>query len=50
MELLVTVTFEDAGEKTKIILRHVGIPVGQMREMTGAGCHESFDKLADSLK
>jgi len=48
-ELLVTVTFEDDGGKTKMILRHAGMPAGQMSEMAVAGWNESFDKLADSL-
>ncbi|NJD22337.1 MAG: SRPBCC domain-containing protein [Melioribacter sp.] len=50
MELTVTITFEDLGNKTKMTLTHVGIPAGQMKEMTGASWNESFDKLADSLK
>jgi uncharacterized protein YndB with AHSA1/START domain len=52
LELLVTVTFEDIGDignKTKMILRHEGIPVGQMKEMTLAGWSGSFDKLAESI-
>src|SRR5882724_4648464 len=48
-ELQVTVTFEDYNGKTKLTLRHVGIPEGIMREMTGAGWNQSFDKLAESL-
>ncbi len=50
LELLVTVTFEDIGGKTKMILRHEGIPSGLMRDNTEAGWSESFDKLAESLK
>ena len=50
MELLVTVTFEDAGKKTRMTLRHIGIPAGEMGKMAGQGWNESFDKLADSLK
>jgi len=45
----VTVTFEDYNAKTKLTLRHVGIPEGIMREMTGVGWNQSFDKLAESL-
>ncbi len=30
-------------------LRHVGIPAGEMSELTEAGWNESFDKLAESL-
>jgi uncharacterized protein YndB with AHSA1/START domain len=50
LELLVTVTFEETGGKTKMILRHEGVPAGIMREQTEAGWNESFDKLIDVLK
>jgi uncharacterized protein YndB with AHSA1/START domain len=50
LELTVTIKFEVLGGKTKMTLTHVGIPSGQMKEMTGAGWNESFDKLAESLK
>jgi len=49
LELLVTVTFEQLGNKTKMVLRHEGIPSGMMREMTETGWGESFDKLAESI-
>jgi uncharacterized protein YndB with AHSA1/START domain len=49
LELLVTVTFEEQEGRTRLTLRHVGIPAGEMREQCGAGWNESFDKLADSL-
>jgi uncharacterized protein YndB with AHSA1/START domain len=49
LELLVTVMFEETGGKTKMILRHEGIPSGMMRELTEAGWNESFDKLAESI-
>jgi uncharacterized protein YndB with AHSA1/START domain len=48
-ELLVTVTFEDVGGKTKMVLLHEGIPAGMMREMTETGWSESFDKLAEYI-
>jgi uncharacterized protein YndB with AHSA1/START domain len=48
-ELLVTVTFEEIGGKTKMTLRHEGIPAGMMRELTETGWSESFDKLAESI-
>jgi uncharacterized protein YndB with AHSA1/START domain len=41
--------FEETGGKTKMILRHEGIPSGMMRELTEAGWNESFDKLAESI-
>ena len=50
LEMLVTVTFEEHEGKTTMTLRHVGIPAGEMRELTGAGWNESFDKLAESLR
>ena len=50
LEVEVTVTFEEQDGKTKMTLRHSGIPAGKMRDMTGVGWNESFDKLAESLK
>ncbi|MFI5211881.1 MAG: SRPBCC domain-containing protein [Ignavibacteria bacterium] len=50
LEMYVTVTFEDLGGKTKMTLKHVGIPGAEMSDMTGAGWNQSFDKLAESLK
>jgi uncharacterized protein YndB with AHSA1/START domain len=50
LELQVTVTFEDYDGKTKVTLKHVGLPVGEMSEQTKAGWNESFDKLAESLR
>jgi len=48
-EMVVTVTFEEHGGKTKLTLRHVGIPAGEMSDQTEAGWNESFDKLAEYL-
>jgi uncharacterized protein YndB with AHSA1/START domain len=50
MELLVTVTFADQAGKTKMTLRHEGIPSGTMTDLTREGWNGSFDKLAASLK
>ncbi len=50
LETLVTVTFEEHEGKTKMTLRHVGIPSGTYRDLAGAGWNESFDKLAESLR
>jgi uncharacterized protein YndB with AHSA1/START domain len=47
--LLVTVKFEEIGGRTKMILRHTGIPAGKMRELCETGWNESFDKLAEYL-
>ena len=49
MEMLISVDFEDLGGRTKMTLRHEGLPAGDMREGAGQGWSESFDKLADSL-
>lgn len=48
-ELVVTVTFEEDGGKTKMILQHDGIPPGTMSDCE-TGWSGSFDKLAESLK
>lgn len=49
LELLVTVTFEEHEGKTRLTLRHVGIPAGENRDLAKAGWNESFDKLAEYL-
>ena len=49
LELLVTVTFEAIGNKTRMTLRHEGFPEGQMKELARLGWSESFDKLAESI-
>ena len=46
LELLVTVTFEDLGGRTKLTLRHAGMPAGKDAEGAGIGWNESLDKLA----
>jgi uncharacterized protein YndB with AHSA1/START domain len=48
-ETLTTVIFEEDQGKTKLTLRHTGIPSGVMSEMARAGWNESLDKLAESL-
>jgi uncharacterized protein YndB with AHSA1/START domain len=50
LEMLVIVTFEDQDGKTKMTLRHIGLPAGPDSEGTHQGWSESFDKLAESLK
>lgn len=50
LEMLVTVTLEEREGKTKLTLRHVGIPSGAHHEGAQAGWNESFDKLAKALK
>lgn len=48
--LLVTLTFENHQGKTKLTLRHTGIPVGEVSDMTNASWNESLDKLEAILK
>ena len=48
-ELLVTVTFEEDGGRTKMTLRHDGIPPETVSDCE-AGWSGSFDKLAGSLE
>ena len=50
LELLVTITLEEQGGKTKLTLVHAGMPAGEDRDMARAGWNESFDKLAALLK
>ncbi|HET7319429.1 MAG TPA: SRPBCC domain-containing protein [Nitrospirota bacterium] len=49
LELRVKVTFEDLGGRTKMTLRHEGIPAGPMLEQCEIGWSESFDKLAEYI-
>ncbi|EMY77790.1 hypothetical protein LEP1GSC060_2238 [Leptospira weilii serovar Ranarum str. ICFT] len=48
--LLVTLIFENHQGKTKMTLRHSGIPSGEIREMTNVSWNESLDKLEGILK
>jgi hypothetical protein len=47
LEMLVTVTFEEHEGKTKLILRHVGIPAGAELYGANVGRSQSLDKVAD---
>lgn len=49
-EMLITVTFEDIGGKTKLTLRHEGLPVGEHQSGANEGWSQSFDKLAEYVK
>jgi uncharacterized protein YndB with AHSA1/START domain len=49
-DLIVILTFEDLDGKTKMTMRHEGLPPGPMTDATAAGWNESFDKLAETLK
>lgn len=48
--LLVTLLFEDQQGKTKLTLRHTGLPEGEIFEMTEASWNESLDKLEGIVK
>jgi len=48
-ELLLTVTFEEANGKTKLTLKHAGMPAGKTLDEARVGWTESFDKLAALL-
>ena len=49
LELYVTVTLEDLGGKTRMTLKHSGLPEARHEKLASAGWNESFDKLAESL-
>jgi len=48
-ELLLTVTFDVQATRTKLTLRHTGIPPGDISDATRAGWNESLDKYAGVL-
>jgi uncharacterized protein YndB with AHSA1/START domain len=50
LEMLVTVTFEKIGDKTKLTLSHVGIPAGADRDGANVGWNQSLDKLVEALR
>ncbi len=45
----VSVTLEQINNKTRMTLRHSGLPEGEVREETKTGWSQSFDKLAEML-
>lgn len=49
-ELLLTVTLEQDGEKTQLILGHEGMPSGKDSDDARDGWNQSLDKLEDLLK
>lgn len=49
LELLIIVIFEEEAGQTRMTLRHVGLPAGEMTELCATGWNESFDKLEASL-
>lgn len=48
LEMQIEVTLEEEGGRTKVTLRHIGMPAAETAG-AGAGWNESFDKLAASL-
>ncbi|OGK18901.1 hypothetical protein A2866_02525 [Candidatus Roizmanbacteria bacterium RIFCSPHIGHO2_01_FULL_39_8] len=50
IEMTIIVEFEDMGEKTKITLRHLGMPAGKDQEGANAGWNQQFDKLNELLQ
>ena len=50
LEMLITVILEEQDGKTKLTLRHLGIPSGEDSVGAKQGCSESFDKLAEYLE
>jgi len=50
LQLLITVVLEEFDDKTKLTLRHAGIPSGDDSAGIKQGWSESFDKLAEYLK
>jgi uncharacterized protein YndB with AHSA1/START domain len=50
LEMLIRVMFEEHDGKTKLTLRHIGMPSGSDSEGAKQGWNESFDKLAEYLE
>lgn len=48
-ELLVSVTLQEEDGKTRMTLKHAGLPAGPIQAMTGLGWNTSFDKMAKAL-
>ena len=48
-ETLLTVTFEILASRTRLILRHTGLPAGEILDQARAGWNESLDKYAGIL-
>jgi uncharacterized protein YndB with AHSA1/START domain len=49
LEMVVTVVFEVVGDKTRMTVRHAGLPPGEMHDGARQGWSESFEKLAEAL-
>jgi uncharacterized protein YndB with AHSA1/START domain len=46
----IALTFEDLAGKTRLTLKHSGVPEGKDGDLTEEGWEESFDRLAKCLK
>lgn len=49
LEMLLTLTFTETGGKTKMTLRHEGLPAGEHHSGANEGWNQSLDKLAELL-
>jgi uncharacterized protein YndB with AHSA1/START domain len=49
LEGRMTVTFEELGDQTRLVIRYEGMAPGEMRDMAEAGWNETLDKLAAIL-
>jgi uncharacterized protein YndB with AHSA1/START domain len=49
LEMLISVTFEEDDGRTRLTLRHAGLPSVEDRDSAGVGWNESFDKLAREM-
>lgn len=50
LEMLLTINFEEHEGKTKLTIRHTGIPAGADQDGANQGWNQSLDKLAECLK
>jgi uncharacterized protein YndB with AHSA1/START domain len=50
LEMEITLLLEDVEGKTRMTLRHAGLPEGEMKDQTAAGWNESFAKLTEILE
>lgn len=50
LEMLVSVTFEELDGRTRLTLKHAGLPAGLDRAGAREGWSQSLDKLAEALK
>ena len=48
-ETMVTLVFDDEGERTRMTMRHAGLPSDDEREGHGEGWSSSFDRLEAAL-